>query len=257
MKKLALILVCLCPSTWGAIAFDAASQKSNTTAFFLSAPWQVSWSHTCTGSNLVLSVEVVYQTSAGTDFTHITGITYNSVALTLASSATTTTGHVGTEIWYLKGPSTGANTVLATFAAPAAGNIGGMIGAISLTGVDQTTPVDVSTNGAMASATSNSLSATTTKDNDWFVDSNYILNTNNMTSTSGTMRWGFIDTGDVAASTASTRGPLTPPGSFSMGYSWTNASTSDFAVVAFMPVQAAAATGAAYSKQNRIMKMEE
>jgi len=245
MKKLALILVCFCPSAWGAIAFDAASKAQTTAIFKNSFPATVSWTHTVTGPNPFLSVEVTLQGTAGNA---VSGITYNSVAMTKSCSAGD--GAVPfTEIWTLKAPATGANTITATITG--SGTEGGMIQAVSLSGVDQNTPVDVSTGGVLASATTVSLSTNTVKDQDWMVDSVYIFVNNTVTSTNGTARVGFNDTGDIAVSTVSTRGPLTPAGSFSMGYTFGAASSSDYCIVAIMPVQAVAAAGGA----SKIMKL--
>jgi len=252
-KLIASFLVCLSGVAWGAIAFDSTSQKSTTTAIFCNTfPCTVSWTHTCTGSNLVLTVEANLQ---GTTGFSISGITYNSVALTTGAISGLGQG-VMTHLWYLKGPTTGANTVSVTIQLPAGGSVGGMTGAISLTGVDQTTPVDVSTAGAIASATTVSLSTNTTKDNDWFIDSEYIQNIHTLTSTNGTPRWGFLDTGDVALSSSSSRGPLTPPGSYAMGYTLSNASASNYVIVGFMPVQTAA-TAAGFNKAMKLKRYDE
>lgn len=112
-----------------AVAFDAAStgggNAPNTTA--------ITWSHTCTGANLVLLVVVALRSDTATGTT----ITYNSVALTLVRRLQQGTRGVTLEVWRLIAPATGANTV----SVAASANVVTAAAAISYTGVDQTTPV--------------------------------------------------------------------------------------------------------------------
>lgn len=81
-----------------AIASDAVSAGGFNTA---------SWSHTCTGSNRLLFVGVLY----GLGSTDPTGVTYNGVAMTKL----TTVHHAGDNrqlsLWYLIAPATGSNTI--------------------------------------------------------------------------------------------------------------------------------------------------
>src|SRR3990167_9665452 len=89
-----------------AIAFDAATNGGNVVP-----GTSLTYSHTCTGSDLLLFVEVRENVAAPT---HITGITYNSVAL--ASIATNANGDASEliSLWYLAGPATGAHDVVVT-----------------------------------------------------------------------------------------------------------------------------------------------
>lgn len=92
-----------------------------------------SWSHTCTGSDLLLVVLIPrYRTGGST----ITAVSYNGVALTQAAASANDGQDDQVDIWYLKNPATGAHTVALTCS-----GITGRIGATSFTGVDQTTPV--------------------------------------------------------------------------------------------------------------------
>lgn len=130
-----------------AIAIDATS-GSNTQ----------SWSHTCTGSNLLLWVTVRSDNS-------ITGVTYNSVALTKVGE-TTVSEH--NSLWYLIAPATGAHTVAvtlgtATFSQSAAA---------SYTGVRQSGVPDASnTSSPGVIAPPLNISVTTVADNCWVVAS--------------------------------------------------------------------------------------
>lgn len=111
-----------------AIAFDTSTgtDGNGTTLTF---------SHTCTGSNLILFV------SAGTNVSGsiISGVTYNGVALTNINLSGTGIGSLWkTSLWYLVAPATGANNVVIT------GTITGRIAgaSASYTGALQISPID-------------------------------------------------------------------------------------------------------------------
>lgn len=108
-----------------AIAFDAASDSN------VNPGTSLTFAHTCTGSNLCLVVAICANTSDT-----ITGVTYNSVAMTLVAKRQA--GGTGTLRWfylyYLNAPSTGANNIVISNSASS------FIGAAaaSYTGVSQT-----------------------------------------------------------------------------------------------------------------------
>ena len=103
-----------------AIAIDATTAvtatNSSTTHTF---------SHTCTGSNLILWV------AAGASAGDPSGVTYNGVAMTKVNSVNLQSSWVA--LWYLVAPATGANNVIVT---AASGSVTG--GAMSFTGAKQT-----------------------------------------------------------------------------------------------------------------------
>ena len=106
-----------------AIAFDAKATTGRNTA-----GGTHNWTHVCTGSDLILIVQVNMRGITGT----VSGITYNGVELTFIVEATNTARRVQT--WYLFNPATGSNTVSLTFSvAPATSSI---IESYSFTGVD-------------------------------------------------------------------------------------------------------------------------
>lgn len=111
-----------------AVAVDANSNSGGT-----------SWSHTCTGANRYLLVAWTIDSST------ITSATYNGVAMTELTRYSAA-GRV-TVVWGLVAPATGANTVAIT----AGGSWGGG-GAVSFTGVDQTTPSDTPTENTGSSS---------------------------------------------------------------------------------------------------------
>ena len=87
----------------GAVGFDAGTAGSGIDT-------SISFAHTCTGTDLVLTVGFTGRNSALDD---VTGMTYNSAALTkIGSNQNGGTPNFETEIWKLTGPATGSNTVV-------------------------------------------------------------------------------------------------------------------------------------------------
>ena len=126
------------------IVFDAASSGLNDG---VSTATTISWTHVCTGSDLILIVAAMNR--GGSD-TSVSGITYNGVPLTRATGVNNSTT-VGIDIWYLINPPTGSNTVQITWSVATFG-IGA---ALSYSGAKQTgqpdnsvTATDVSTNNS-------------------------------------------------------------------------------------------------------------
>jgi hypothetical protein len=139
-----------------AIAFDS---KTATTT---SATASLSFSHTCTGTDRIL---FVITTANGAAFT-TTGVTYNSVSMTIASSFRITTGPIQ-YIWYLINPASGSNTIQIT-------NSGSVTAgsAISFNGVKQTGFPDASiTNSGATGSTSYNSTVTTIADNSFILSS--------------------------------------------------------------------------------------
>jgi hypothetical protein len=110
----------------------------------------LSWSHTCTGSNLVLVVGIAIGIIG--DAGKSASATYNGVSMTSAGivhSDNATDGFV--QMFYLAAPATGANTVAITVTG---GTVDITGGSVSFTGAHQTTPlINIATNfGASATA---------------------------------------------------------------------------------------------------------
>lgn len=209
---------------YAAIAFDA---------FTDSAANINSFSHTSTGSNLVLVVGASYNDGSES----ITGITYNGVALTKIRRDTTGAPvDITTELWYLKAPATGANTVAITYTNNPTQR---RHWAMTLTGIDQTTPLDAQ-NGGIGTAATISTVVTTVADNAWVVDSVMYNETDVLTVGAGqTQRLNAVQ--GTTKRLASHEGPKTPAGAVTM--SWTGASgVDDWAISAasFAPAVAGA-----------------
>ena len=150
----------------------AIAHDSTTTGAGVDGNTNYTFSHTCTGSDLMLMVCVTTNTT-----TDPSGITYNGVAMT--KGATKTQSRNGS-IWYLANPATGANTVSVTYAAAftlamgSATSYTGCSGSIGATG----------TNGA-ASGTTISVAITTTVANSYLVGAVECNNNQTFSSSGG------------------------------------------------------------------------
>lgn len=140
----------------GGIQFDAASNSG-----YQAAASSYSWSHTCTGADRFLAVDVSMLSAGQT----VSGITYNGVALSFIGARSTVSSVGRIECWGLIAPATGSNTIAVTLS----GAIASAGAAVSYTGVNQTTAVEAfnsnqATNVGAADAT---VTITTIADQDW------------------------------------------------------------------------------------------
>lgn len=181
-----------------AIAFDAASSSNTVTS-----QSSLTFSHTCTGSNLVLIVGVSADSAASP-----TSVTYNGVGMT---KQVTETG-IDTTLWTLANPSTGANNIVVTFAAGHYFSAGG----ISLTGCDTSSPVGA-TNHGNGSANDAAISVTTTQANSWLVACVTHNRNSSVTAISGsTVRYNEYNVTDNFRGIGLTA-PTTTTGAYSIG----------------------------------------
>ncbi len=146
------------------IAVDTTSNSGTTVLYGVTGTNH--WHHTCTGSDLTLVVGVsVYASS-------VTGVTYNGVAMTQQQANNKDVGGYGhrSYLYTLANPATGGSyEVAVTYASPEidTGYGGGM--AISLSGTNTTTPIDVS-GGATGTGTAVSKAVTTNYANSYVID---------------------------------------------------------------------------------------
>jgi hypothetical protein len=158
-----------------AIALDATSSSANQTGS------SVTFSHTCTGSNRILIVGVAIADNSDT----VTGVTYNSVALTSIASADNFNGSRNVTLWYLIAPATGANNIVVTLSGTPAAFFS--VGAASYTGVKQSGQPDAFGSYSGTSSTVDyTKSITTVADNCWLVGVLTNGNSLNPTADSGT-----------------------------------------------------------------------
>jgi hypothetical protein len=160
----------------------------------------------------------------------VNGITYATQPLTLIRAQSNGTS-IRSELWYLLDPPTGTADVEVTFSASAraAG------GAISLTGVDQTTPIEANNAATGNSAvTLPSVNVATVTNNAWVVDAlGHRLNPTVTVGAGQTSRWTNTTGGgpiNGAGGAGSTEGPTSPAGNVTMNWGLTG--SVDWAIVA-------------------------
>lgn len=190
------------------IHFDAASNSG-----YKTASGSYSWSHTCTGASRYLVVGISMLSVAGSS---VSGITYNSVAMTFLGAVASVSGAVRAEIWGLIAPTVGSNTIAVTLTT-ALDSIGC---AISLDGVHQTSPTEgfASATATNVGATDATVDVTSVADRCWIVDQ---VATDDTAITIGAGQTSRNNvTGTLGSGADSTEGPKTPAGSVTM--SWTN-----------------------------------
>ena len=187
------------------IQFDSASNSG-----YQAASSSYSWSHTCSGSNRFLSVDIAVLSVLGTT---VTGITYNSIALSFLGSKTSGTGSDRIETWGLIAPATGSNTIAVTLSASVASS--GV--AVSYTGVHQTSPTEgfnsnEGTNGGSpADAT---VDITSVANNCWI---HAAVATNDTTITANQTTRNNVS-GALGSGADEDFGPQTPAGTKTMSY---------------------------------------
>ncbi len=139
-----------------AIGFDVVTDGSNATATSLT------WSHTVTGSNPILYVDVIGDLATDA----VTGVTYNSVAMTLVAKSASFGSTRWVYLYGLYAPATGAHNVVVSAGASVflAGH------SISYTGAAQSGTLSLGSNtGSSASAASLSITCAPTVDNSWAI----------------------------------------------------------------------------------------
>jgi hypothetical protein len=125
--------------------FDASSSATaNSTGLTLS--------HTCTGSDRLLVVNVIVR-----DSTAVNGVTYGGVSMTRGPDKQHTSDTLRVVQFYLPNPASGANNIVVTLA----GSTTHRVDAVSYTGAAQASPLNAS-NTADGTGTTTSVSVTTT-----------------------------------------------------------------------------------------------
>jgi hypothetical protein len=222
-----------------AIAFDTAVDGS-----FVAPATSQTWSHTCTGTDRVLIVAVITQGSAGGDV--VSGITYNTVAMTRINTDQLGASTSRTYLYYLINPASGANNVVVSYSTSiTAGAISS-----SYTGADQVSQPDSSNTGDVSGVTTITVNQTTVADNDWlfgcFFEADGVgsaftagANTVQRIAHAGFPRFRFHDSNSAQ----------TPPGSKGQTYNWTTNSAANMLVGSLDPSGGAVVT-TGYSQNN-------
>ncbi len=195
---------------FGQVAFDSATSIGQRVS---GASPTVALAHTTTGANRVLIVGVSIDIANNTGAS-VTGITYLGAVLTRAGAHNDAGNTRRVEMWYLIGPTTGNNNVIVTLSLPGGtGTVGVVVGAITLTGADQTIPIRsfVSADGSTNLAQLNVPSSYT----DFVIDTLAIGGDQTVTTfgPSQTSRWAVASSGT----------PTSPPDIYGSGSTRTGA----------------------------------
>lgn len=210
---------------WAAIAFDAASSGGTSSS---GTGW--TWSHTVTGTNTILLVQLNQNTDD-----HVSGVTYNSVAMTKLTGVNFGVNPSNVSVWYLINPSTGANTISVS-----TNQDRSMVGSsVSYTGVSQTGFPDASGSANANGVTTITATLTTVADNAWVILFNSLSEgTDNQTAGAGTTlrrntgNFGFANVSAIFDNNVA----KTPAGSVSLIANWTNSSNYGYIKVSLAPV---------------------
>lgn len=174
-----------------AVAFDAVGPDANgATTDHAAAPTPnpLTWSHTCTGSDRYLEVDIVVGSDLTGAATTIDAVTYNGVAMTLVTNSQQTSNDTtgGYVVKYgLVAPATGANTVSVAFTVTGGNNADIKAGSKSYTGVDQTTPWEAVTKAFGDSTTPSVNVASAVGD----MVSDAVVSASAIASSGQTLRW--------------------------------------------------------------------
>lgn len=205
-----------------AIAVDATSKHG--TQPLGTSPG--TWSHTCTGSNLLLVVGI-FCSNDSADL--VTEVTYNSVALTRINTLANN-GRV--YLYALAGPTTGANTVSVSWTGVSKNH---NLGAVSYTDVSQSGIPDSSNTGGVT-GTSLTVSTTTVADNSWLVGM-FANDGGTYSVGSGTVERITYDT--TNRTLIDSGGAKSPAGSYSLIMSNSTSNQLIMAMMSFAPVAVA------------------
>ncbi|MCP3938250.1 MAG: hypothetical protein GY708_23120, partial [Actinomycetia bacterium] len=226
-----------------AIAFDAASNSTG------DGGDPLTWSHTVTssGSNRVLIVGVSWRNSGASTST-VSSVNYNGDAMTLVRKDEKFDSESrSTALYELANPDTGSSyTITVDFSGAVYQAIGG---AMSFTGVDQTTPTE--DDGGVAGGTGNgpTVTVTSTSDNAWAVDTLIIRNDDDGNTSVGadqTASWNASTSGSNDINGAGSReGPVSPAGDITMSWSVGNNSGHSISAAVLKPSASADSTAPA------------
>ncbi len=240
-----LLFLVLASPGWAQIAFDSTANSGVQTA----ASYSFNITINAAGANRLLVVGV----SIGDSDTTVSSITAAGIALAFIRRDVRALS-AATELWRLVAPATGVVSIVVTLSvAPVRSTLAG---AVSLTGVDQTTPVDASNGASGIAAAQPSVSLTTVAENAWVVDTVVDRTNEVLTATSPQVeRWNVVDDNSVLTFGGSTKGPVTPAGATTMSWSVAN---SDWVISAasFKPAGGAVPAPAAGNKLNKLEQMD-
>lgn len=145
-------------STGGLIAFDAGSSGSGNGN-------SLTWAHTVSGADRFLMVGISIRNDSGQT---VSSVTYAGSGLTKIGERNSGVNSVRIETWTLVNPTLGTQNIVVTLA----GGLSAVAvtGAVSLTGVDQASPIAVAFNSAAATSNAPSVTLLNVPAGSWVID---------------------------------------------------------------------------------------
>jgi len=202
------------PYVYGGIQFDAASNSG-----YQSSASSLSWSHTWSGANRFLAIDISLLSANDT----VTAVTYGGATCTLIGTQNVIGGTGRVECWGITQSATGApNAGTNTISVTLSGTLAVVGTAASYVGVNQANPAEAFT-GASAVPISASASATVTTltNNDWVHAA--LMSTAPSGVAAGQTSRNLV-TGLSGTGGNEDTGPVSPAGSQTM--TWSGAGTS-------------------------------
>ena len=207
-----------------AIAFDAKAE-ANTTGTSLT------FSHTCTGSNLLLVVNAY--TNAGDV---VTGITYAGVAMTLARKEKLIDPNTAfLNVYTLVAPATGANNVI--ISCSSSGTIFGASASYTDCAQSGQPEATATASNSAGAGETFEVTVTTVNNNSWLVIANQSDTVAPNAVANGAHRTTGWDRG-----LSDSNGPKSPAGAYTSGYTWPSADNHTLIGIAITDVAATPAT---------------
>lgn len=206
-----------------AIARDSSSIIGSASS---SSP--ITWSHTCTGQNLILIVGVEYSFSAASP-TVTASATYNGVSMTQITYQNDPDSHAGEQLFYLINPTTGSNTVSVTFSVNTGTVTASGIG-VSYTGAKQSGQPD-SFGGSNGVQNPASASTTVVASNSWTIG---LIGQGNATPSSYNAPTTLVKRGNIFGTFVDSNG-IVSTGSQTLSINYANGAGSASAVASIAP----------------------
>lgn len=223
-----------------AVAFDAGA--AGTTGAGAGTAASMTWSHTVGGSDRLLVVFVGSQTSGTPD---PASITYGGVALSKYGTSIVSSGAANDEmiqVWTLVAPAVGTANIVVTYSPVAAASAV----SISLTGVDQTTPLAAAVSSTGTTGTSGSSPAVSS------AATGLVLSAVSAASNAAPTATGTSQTRDGSATSGATTPRYTAgshqPGAASVTPSWSWGVSNGFVIAGLNVYAVGTAPGAAMKR---------
>lgn len=213
-----------------ALGIDNTGATTNVTAQIVNGTTTLSFA---ASSATCLIVTISTWNNGGTATGCLT-VLYGIQSMTLESSSPSSNADFYTEIWSLLAPTTGTANIVATVAGKT-DKLG--LGAVSFTGGNTSTAVDVAGN-ATGTAAAVTQSVTTTANSEYLVDAASHLSANTASSSTGTQ---IYNDGAIGAGMATQYGLASTAGSNSL--SWTYPDPGDKWAYSVIAVKAASGGG--------------